>query len=53
MTIGSGPAGADIPRDLAHRKRGDTVDIKESSVFRPEGANQDPHPMPARMGEST
>jgi hypothetical protein len=32
MTTESGPAGADIPRDLAHRKRGNTVDTTESSA---------------------
>jgi hypothetical protein len=32
MTTESGPAGADIQRDPAHRKRGNTVDIAESSV---------------------
>jgi hypothetical protein len=32
MTTESGPAGADIPWDLAHRKGGNTVDTTESSV---------------------
>jgi len=32
MTAESGPAGADIPRDLAHRKGGNTVDTTESSA---------------------
>jgi len=32
MTTESGPAGADIPRDLAHRKGGNTVDTTESSA---------------------
>jgi hypothetical protein len=32
MTTESGPAGADIPRDLAHRNRGNTVDTTESSA---------------------
>jgi hypothetical protein len=32
MTIKSRPAGVGIPRDLAHRKGGNTVDTKESSA---------------------
>jgi hypothetical protein len=32
MTTESGPADADIPRDLAHRKGGNTVDARESSA---------------------
>ena len=32
MTIQSGPAGCGIPRDLVHRKRGNTVDTTESSA---------------------
>jgi hypothetical protein len=32
MRTESGPAGDDIPRDLAHRKGGNTVDTTESSA---------------------
>ena len=32
MTTESSPAGADIPRELAHRKGGNSVDATESSA---------------------
>ena len=44
MTIESGPAGCGIPRNLVHRKRENTVDAPESSVFRPREATEDHHP---------
>jgi hypothetical protein len=41
MTTESGPAGCGIPRDLVHRKRGDTVDTRIQQPHRVDHDRQD------------
>jgi len=41
MTTECGPADADIPWDLAHRKRGNTVDTTESSAPHAHSSTED------------